>query len=168
VPVRAQTCTRVRDGKSIAPVDGDTERASSDFQSLCLVKLLSSAPLSEPVICYFYGIFAGKGRNGEAVIEDAGFRHDDLSDTDTICKGIDTNSLSLTASCYFMRNVKGVAGVNVDSRDSHANKGTCYAGHLTREDYILFGFDAAFQAGSPAKVIALRWSRFYAGHDRLW
>jgi len=340
--IRAQAYAQARRGKSIDPVSGETEQASSDFQSPYLVKLLSSAPLSDHITYYFYGIFAEKGTNGETVIEDAWFRHDDvfgsgvgmqlgqfqisdlmfaretrmtfqdfmvyrmagitydrgllfdrgfgkfdlglgvvngngieenfninspgyrrpdkmfdnnsdksvfgrigteigpaslglfglageqanatgpagldsgnrdtdkrivgldvsgdvqgktywyaqllwnswdgfldknedynwwggflgadyipndlwafsalynyadaddLSNTDTIYEGIDINSLSLTASFYFMRNVKGIAEVNVDFLGKDSQKGTYYTGHLTKEDYILFGFDAAF------------------------
>ena len=340
--IRAQAYAQAREGKSIDPVSGETEQASSDFQSPYLVKLLSSAPLSDHITYYFYGIFAEKGNNGETTIEDAWFRHDDLfgsgvgmqlgqfqisdlmfaretrlsfqdfmayrmagitydrgllfdrslgkfdfglglvngngidenfninspgyrrpdkmfdnnsdksifgrigtdigpvslglfglsgeqanatgpagldsgnrdtdkrivgldisgdvqgktywyaqllwnswdgfldknedynwwggflgadyipndfwafsalynyadaddlSNTDTIYEGIDINSLSLTASYYFMRNVKGVAEVNVDFLGKDSRKGTYYTGHLTKEHYILFGFDAAF------------------------
>ena len=340
--IRAQAYAQARKGKSIDPVSGETEQASSDFQSPYLVKLLSSAPLSEHITYYFYGIFAEKGNNGETTIEDAWFRHDDLfgsgvgmqlgqfqisdlmfaretrmpfqdfmayrmagitydrgllfdrsfgkfdfglglvngngieenfninspgyrrpdkmfdnnsdksifgrigtdigpasiglfglsgeqanatgpagldsgnrdtdkrivgldisgdvqdkthwyaqllwnswdgfldqnedynwwggflgadyipndfwafsalynyadaddlSNTDTIYEGIDINSLSLTAAYYFMRNVKGIAEVNVDFLGEDSRKGTYYTGHLTKEHYILFGFDAAF------------------------
>jgi len=69
---------------------------------------------------------------------------DDLSNTDTIYEGIDINSLSLTASYYFMRNVKGIAEVNIDFLGKDSQKGTYFTGHLTKEHYILFGFDAAF------------------------
>ena len=340
--IRAQAYAQARKGKSIDPVTGDTEQSSSDFQSPYLVKLLSSAPLSEHITYYFYGIFAEKGNNGETTIEDAWFRHDDLfgsgvgmqlgqfqisdlmfarelrlpfqdymvyrmagitydrgalfdrsfgnfdlglglvngngidenfdinspgyrrpdkmfdnnsgksifgrigtdigpasvglfglsgeqanatgaagldsggrntnkrivgvdisgdlqgktywyaqllwnswdgfldknkdynwwggflgvdyipndfwafsalynyadaddlSNTDTIYEGIDINSLSLTASYYFMRNVKGIAEVNVDFLGKDSQKGSYYTGHLTKEHYILFGFDAAY------------------------
>jgi len=76
--IRAQAYVQAREGKSIDPVTGATESASSDFQSPYLIKLLSSAPLSEHITYYFYGIFAEKGGNGETVVEDAWFRHDDL------------------------------------------------------------------------------------------
>jgi hypothetical protein len=340
--IRAQAYAQAREGKSIDPVSGKTEQASSDFQSPYLVKLLSSAPLSEHLTYYFYGIFAEKGGNGETVIEDAWFRHDDvfgtgigmqlgqfqlsdlmfpretrmsfqdfmvyrmanitydrgvlfdrgigdfdlglglvngngieqnfdinspgyrrpdkmfdnnsdksvfgrigteigpaslglfglageqanatgpagqdsgnrdtdkrivgldisgdiqgktywyaqllwnswdgfldkdkdynwwggfagvdyipndywafsalynyadaddLSNTDTIYEGIDINSLSLTASYYFMRNVKGIAEANIDFLSEDDQSGTYYTGHLTKEHYILFGFDAAY------------------------
>jgi len=340
--IRAQAYAQFRKGESIDPVSGDTEKASSDFQSPYLVKVLSSAPLSEHITYYFYGIFAEKGGNGETIIEDAWFRHDDVFDTgvgmmlgqfqisdlmfaretrlpfqdymvyrmagitydrgvlfdrslgdfdiglgfvngngieenfninspgyrrpdkmfdndtnksvfgrigtdigpasvgvfgllaeqanatgpagldsgdrdtdkkivgldlsgdvdgktywyaqllwnswdgfldqnkdykwwggfvgvdhilnedwvfsalynyadaddldntDTVYEGININSLSLTASYYFMRNVKGIAEVNIDFLDDEAQTGTYYTGHLTKEDYILFGFDAAF------------------------
>lgn len=68
----------------------------------------------------------------------------DLKDTDTVYEGIDMNSLTLTASYYFMRNVKGVIEVNLDLLDSVDKTGTYWTGHLTGENYALFGFDAAF------------------------
>lgn len=79
--IRAQAYVQARDGKSIDPITGETLSASTDFQSPYLIKLLSSAPLSEHITYYFYGIFAEKGANGEALIEDAWFRHDDIFGT---------------------------------------------------------------------------------------
>ena len=79
--IRAQAYVQARDGKSIDPITGETLSASTDFQSPYLIKLLSSAPLSEHLTYYFYGIFAEKGSNGEALIEDAWFRHDDIFGT---------------------------------------------------------------------------------------
>lgn len=343
--VRAQAYTQARDGKSIDPVTGITDSATTDFQSPYLVKILSSAPLSEYITYYFYAILAEKGANNEALVEDAWFRHsdifgtgigmqlgqfqlsdlmfprevrmpfqdfmvyrmagitydrgvlfdrdigpvglaigltngngitdnlninspgyrrpdkmfdndnsktvfgrigadigpvsaglfgmtgkqrsievgnagqnsgdrntdkralgldlsgefggniywyvqylwnswdgfldadpnrdyrwdggfagvdyipnerwafsllynyadaNDLANTDTIYEGIDIDSLSLTAAYYFMRNVKGIAEINVDLLDERAKTGTYWTGHLSRENYILFGFDAAF------------------------
>ncbi|MDV3237841.1 MAG: hypothetical protein LOY58_03200 [Gammaproteobacteria bacterium] len=343
--VRAQAYTQARDGKSIDPLTGETDASTTDFQSPYLVKILSSAPLSDYITYYFYAILAEKGANGEALVEDAWFRHSDifgtgigmqlgqfqlsdlmfpreirmpfqdymvyrmagitydrgvlfdrdigpveaafglvngngitdnlninspgyrrpdklfdndnsktafgrigtdigpvnvglfgltgkqrgialgdagqtgsdrntdkravgldlsggfggntywyaqylwnswdgfldadpardyrwhggfagidyipserwafsllynyadagdLADTDTIYEGIDINSLSLTASYYFMRNVKGIAEVNVDFLDEVEKTGTYWTGHLTKENYILFGFDTAF------------------------
>jgi hypothetical protein len=43
-----------------------------------------------------------------------------------------------------MRNVKGVAEVNVDLQPTQAQRGNFHTGHLTREHYFLLGFDAAF------------------------
>lgn len=54
------------------------------------------------------------------------------------------NSLSLTAAYYFMRNVKGIVEVNFDFQSKTERTGPYYTGHLTRENYILFGFDTAF------------------------
>jgi hypothetical protein len=77
--IRAQAYVTERQGKEIDPVTGPTgNSANFDFQSPYLIKLLSSAPLSDHITYYFYGIFAEKGDNGTAVIEDAWFRHDDL------------------------------------------------------------------------------------------
>jgi hypothetical protein len=80
--VRAQAYVQGREGEDIDPLTGPTGNASSfDFQTPYLIKLLSSAPLSEHITFYFYGIFAEKGGNGEALIEDAWFRHDDVFGT---------------------------------------------------------------------------------------
>ncbi len=339
---RAQAYVQARQGKSIDPVTGASENANTDFQTPYLIKLLSSAPLSDHITYYFYGILAEKGGNGEVIVEDAWFRHDDLfgsgigmmlgqfqlsdlmfpretrmtfqdfmayrmagitydrgvlfdralgpldlalgltngngiednlninspgyrrpdkmfdndnsktlfgriggeagpinwglfglagkqrnatgdagtaigdrntrkrvygldlsgdldgrlwwfaqylwndwddfiqegrsyrwqggfagvdyihddhwvfsalynyadagdlAGTDTIYEGIDINSLSLNVSYYFMRNVKGVAEVNFDFLDKREKTGTYYTGHLSKENYLLFGFDAAF------------------------
>jgi hypothetical protein len=69
---------------------------------------------------------------------------DDFDDTDTVYEGIDINSLSFNASYYFMRNVKGVIELNVDLLGKDDQSGSFYTGHLTREHYVLVGFDAAF------------------------
>jgi len=79
--IRAQAYVQARAGKSVDPLTGATESASNDFQSPYLIKLLSSAPLSDHITYYFYGIFAEKGGNGETIVEDAWFRHDDLFGT---------------------------------------------------------------------------------------
>lgn len=68
----------------------------------------------------------------------------DLKNTDTVYEGIDMNTLTLTASYYFMRNVKGVFEVNLDLLDTVNQSGTFWTGHLTSENYALIGFDAAF------------------------
>lgn len=76
--IRAQAFTQARQGEVIDVVTGEKSSADNDFQSPYLIKLLSSAPLSEHITYYFYGIFAEKGANGETVIEDAWFSHDDI------------------------------------------------------------------------------------------
>lgn len=77
--IRAQAFVQSRHGTAIDPSDGATRaNASTDIQSPYLIKLLSSAPLSDHITYYFYGIFAEKGGNGETLIEDAWFRHDDV------------------------------------------------------------------------------------------
>lgn len=68
----------------------------------------------------------------------------DLKNTDTIYEGIDINSLTISTSYYFMRNVKGVIEVNLDLLDTVDKTGTYWTGHLTGENYVLIGFDAAF------------------------
>lgn len=76
--VRAQAFVQGRDAEAVDVVTGETTEADSDFQAPYLIKLLSSAPLSDHITYYFYGIFAEKGGNGETVIEDAWFSHDDI------------------------------------------------------------------------------------------
>jgi hypothetical protein len=68
----------------------------------------------------------------------------DLENTDTVYEGIDMNAVTLAASYYFMRNIKGVIEVNFDLLDTVDQTGTYYTGHLTGENYALIGFDAAF------------------------
>jgi hypothetical protein len=81
---RAQSFMQARQGKEIDPVSGVSEADSSlDFQAPYLVKLFSSAPLSDHMSYYFYGIFAEKGANGETVIEDAWISHDNVLGTGT-------------------------------------------------------------------------------------
>ncbi len=82
--IRAQGYMQARQGKEIDPVTGVTVADSSfDIQAPYLLKLFSSAPVSDHMTYYFYGIFAEKGGNGETVIEDAWVRHDDLFATGT-------------------------------------------------------------------------------------
>ncbi len=68
----------------------------------------------------------------------------DFDKSDTVYEGININSLTLNASYYFMRNVKGVIEVNADFLSKEEKSGVFYTGHLRQENYILFGFDAAF------------------------
>jgi hypothetical protein len=77
--MRAQFFFQARDGENIDPISGAIDADSgNDFQSPYLVKLLSSAPLSDHISYYFYAIFAEKGQNGETKVEDAWVSHDDL------------------------------------------------------------------------------------------
>ncbi|HEY0635455.1 MAG TPA: hypothetical protein VGE00_08735 [Gammaproteobacteria bacterium] len=78
--IRAQAYVQSHQAREVnSDYTGFTDNDSSkvDFQSPYLIKLLSSAPLSDHITYYFYGIFAEKGENGTTVIEDAWFRHDD-------------------------------------------------------------------------------------------
>jgi len=77
--IRAQAFVQGRQAREVNDTyTGFTDNnAEFDFQTPYLIKLLSSAPLSEHLTYYFYGIFAEKGANGETIIEDAWFRHDD-------------------------------------------------------------------------------------------
>ena len=53
-------------------------------------------------------------------------------------------TLTLAASYFFMRNVKGVLELNVDFQDETPQSGEYYTGHLSKENYFLVGIDAAF------------------------
>jgi hypothetical protein len=78
--IRAQAYVQGRDAEEIDYATGPTGNASEfDIQAPYLVKLLSSAPLSENISYYFYGIFAEKGGNGEVIIEDAWFSYADIA-----------------------------------------------------------------------------------------
>jgi len=80
--VRMQAFVQSRSAEEVDPASGPTGNSSAfDIQSPYLIKLLSSAPLSDHITYYFYGIFAEKGANGETLIEDAWFRHDDAFGT---------------------------------------------------------------------------------------
>ena len=81
--IRAQAFVQGRQGREVNDTyTGFTDNnAEFDFQAPYLIKLLSSAPLSDHLTYYFYGIFAEKGTNGESIIEDAWFRHDDAFGT---------------------------------------------------------------------------------------
>jgi hypothetical protein len=80
--IRAQAFVQGREGEEIDYETGPTGNDSSfDIQAPYLVKLLSSAPLSENISYYFYGIFAEKGGNGEVIIEDAWFSYADIAGT---------------------------------------------------------------------------------------
>lgn len=60
---RVQAYVQGRDGESIDPITGEVEAdASVDFQAPYLLKLLSSAPLTDNISYYFYMIFAEKAR----------------------------------------------------------------------------------------------------------
>lgn len=80
--MRMQAYIQGHEGESINPVNGEVNADSGlDFQSPYLVKLLSSAPLSDQISYYFYAIFAEKGGNSEVVVEDAWFSYNDLFKT---------------------------------------------------------------------------------------
>ena len=83
IAFRAQAFVQAREGEEVDPVTGPTGNESNfDFQAPYLIKLLAGAPLSEHLTFYFYAIYAEKGGNGEVVVEDAWFRHDDLFGTE--------------------------------------------------------------------------------------
>ncbi len=79
--IRAMAYAQVREGKYIDPVTGDSEKADTDFQAPYMIKILSSAPLTDKISFYFYGILAEKGENGKVIVEDAYFRYADIFDT---------------------------------------------------------------------------------------
>ena len=80
--LRTQAYVQKREATTIDVETGEEISADTDIQSPYLIKLLSSAPLSDHITYYFYAIFAEKGGNGEVIVEDAWFRHDDVFGTD--------------------------------------------------------------------------------------
>jgi hypothetical protein len=80
--IRAQAFVQGRDSEEVDVETGPTDNDSSfDIQAPYLVKLLSSAPLSDNISYYFYAIFAEKGGNGEVIVEDAWFSYADIAGT---------------------------------------------------------------------------------------
>lgn len=76
--VRAQAFVQGREAENVDPESGLRRESDIDFQAPYLIKLISSAPLSEQITYYFYAILAEKGGNGEALVEDAWFRYANL------------------------------------------------------------------------------------------
>lgn len=80
--IRAQAFAQGREAESLnqegSPLGPTGNNAKFDIQAPYLIKLLSSAPLSDHLTYYFYGIFAEKGGNGTTIIEDAWLMHDDV------------------------------------------------------------------------------------------
>ncbi|MDT8452476.1 MAG: hypothetical protein RQ936_07005 [Gammaproteobacteria bacterium] len=79
--MRMQAYAQAREAEGVNIESGETVSADGDIQSPYLIKLLSSAPLSEHISYYFYGIFAEKGDNGSVILEDAWFSHDAIFNT---------------------------------------------------------------------------------------
>ena len=68
----------------------------------------------------------------------------DFKNTDTVYEGLAMNSVTVGASYYFMRNVKGLIELNYDLLRKSEKSGLYWTGHLSQENYVLLGFDAAF------------------------
>jgi len=54
------------------------------------------------------------------------------------------STVTFTTSYYFMRNVKGQIELSLDLLDEEPQTGLYFTGHLSKENYILIGIDAAF------------------------
>lgn len=79
--LRTQAYVQKREATTIDVETGEEISADTDIQAPYQIKLLSSAPLSDHITYYFYAIYAEKGGNGEVLVEDAWFRHDDIFNT---------------------------------------------------------------------------------------
>lgn len=94
----------------------------------------------------WWGVFAGVDYvYSDKVVLSVLYNYADAGDfdgTSTVYEGININTLTLTYSYYFMRNVKGIIEATYDfqSKDNDPD----FVGHETKEGYILIGFDAAF------------------------
>ncbi len=129
--LRTMAYTQVRQAKEIDPTTGPTDNdAELDFQGPYMIKLFSAAPLSEHISYYFYGIFAEKGSNGETVIEDAWFRHDDILSTGIalqigqfqVSDLMFPRELRLTFQDYMVYRMAGITydrGIVLDRRVGH-------------------------------------------------
>lgn len=79
---RIQGYVQARDDARNFDSAGNVSEANSvDVQAPYLIKLLSGGAISQKLSYYFYGIFAEKGDNGTALIEDAWFGYDDIGDS---------------------------------------------------------------------------------------
>ena len=78
VGFRAQVYAQTRSA-DVTDSSGKTVRQSDyDIQAPYLIKLFSTAPLSDYISYYFYAMMAEKGSNGEIIVEDAWISHSDL------------------------------------------------------------------------------------------
>ena len=66
--LRTQAFVQAREAETVDIDTGETISADTDFQAPYLIKLLSSAPLSDHISYYFYAIFAEKGDNGSVIV----------------------------------------------------------------------------------------------------
>lgn len=69
--VQAYAQARQNDSRGAAGIQGADGNANFDFQSPYLIKMLSTAPLSDQASYYFTAIMAEKGQNGQMVVDDA-------------------------------------------------------------------------------------------------
>lgn len=76
---RIQGYMQARDDVRNFDNTGNVSEANSvDIQAPYLIKLLSGGAISKSLSYYFYAIFAEKGDNGTALVEDAWFSYDDI------------------------------------------------------------------------------------------
>lgn len=77
--LRVQAYVQSHQANDMDPATGAvTNKASWDFQSPYMIKLLSSAPLSDHISYYFAAIMSEQGANGTLFLDDAWVSHDDL------------------------------------------------------------------------------------------
>ncbi|HFE38567.1 MAG TPA: hypothetical protein ENK06_09170 [Gammaproteobacteria bacterium] len=68
---RVQAYSKIRSEDVVDEKGAATLNGQYDIQAPYLIKLLSSAPLSDHMTYYFYAMIAEKGANGEILVEDA-------------------------------------------------------------------------------------------------
>ncbi len=68
----------------------------------------------------------------------------DFSDSDSIFRGIEINTTTLSASYYLARNAKLLFEVNIDWLDIDRDTLDRTYGHQVKENTLVFGVDAAF------------------------
>ena len=77
--LRVQAYVQSHQASNMDPATGNvSDKSSWDFSSPYMIKLLSSAPLSDHISYYFAAIMSEQGANGTLFLDDAWISHDDL------------------------------------------------------------------------------------------
>lgn len=160
--VRAQGYVQWREAEQINRATGETlSDANADFQAPYMIKLLSSAPLSEHITLYFNATFAEKGSNRQTIVEDAWFQYGGIAGTDVsaqlgqfqISELMHSREVRLTFQDYYAYRA---AGITYD-------RGMLVSGGVGQLDWALGavngnGIERSFDVNGPG----------YNRHDRMF
>ena len=78
VAFRAQAFGQIRSGDSVDATGNKVVDGEIDIQAPYLIKMLSTAPLSDQLTYYFTAVMGERGSNGEIVLEDAWLQYDNV------------------------------------------------------------------------------------------